>query len=147
MNSMDNEMPSTYRAGALQATFNRKLQKLCDELLMPYGITKMQWMVIGNVYDAGVRGVRLSELAEQLGTSMSYLTNAVNTLEARGILAREDDNQDTRSKRIVVTTKYRKNCPKIEKTLRDGLRKTIYSKVDQADFQTYLEVMEKLALE
>lgn len=142
---MKTEMPSTYRAGAIQATFNRKLQKLCDEILAPYGITKMQWMIIGNIYDAGSQGIRLSELSEQLGTSMSYLTNAVNTLEARKILARKGDSQDTRSKQIVVTNGYRKKCVEIEKTLRSGLRETIYSNIDQADFQVYLKVIEKLA--
>lgn len=144
---MNTEMPSTYRAGAVQATFNRKLQKLCDEILAPFGITKMQWMVIGTVYDAGTEGIRLSELSEQLGTSMSYLTNAVNMLEARGILVRKDDSQDTRSKRIMVSGSYKKKCVEIEKTLRDGLRETIYNKVDQADFRVYLKVMEKLASE
>lgn len=138
---------TTYRAGAIQANLNRKLQKLCDEILAPYDLTKMQWLVIGCVYDHGSKGIRTSELSEQLGTSMAYLTNVVNILEGRGILARTDDLNDSRSKLIIVTKTYRKKCPEIETTLRNGLRDSIYTKVDPKDFQIYLRVMETLALD
>lgn len=144
---MDIHNLTTYHAGATQAYLNRKLQKLCDEILEPFGITKMQWLIIGCVHEAGPSGIRLSDLADKLGTSMPYLTNAVNTLEARNILLRKDDKRDTRSKPITVTKRYAKSVEQIENTLRDGLRQTIYAKIDPKEFQIYLKVMEDLARE
>lgn len=142
---MDTSKLTTYQAGAAQALLNRKLQKLCDEALAPYGITKMQWLIIGTVYDTQKSGIRLSELSETLGTSMPYLTNAVNMLESRGILVRRESAEDTRAKLILVSPKYTRVCKEIERTLRATLRKSIYAKVDPAEFRTYLKVMEQLA--
>lgn len=142
---MDLHTTTTYEAGATQAAFNRKLQKICDEILLPFGITKTQWLIIGLILDSGSKGIRLNELSEKLGTTMSYLTTAVNLLESRGILARLEDPEDTRSKRIVVVNSYRPTCKKIELTLRDGLRQKIYATVNPTEFSIYMKVMSDLA--
>ena len=136
---------TTYQAGIDQANMNRKLQKICDDILRPYGITKMQWLIIGAILDHDEEGVRLSELAEELGTSMPYLTAAVNQLEAREILQRQSNEKDVRSKLITVADDYKATCHEIEKTLRNGLRKTIYAKVDPQEFRIYLKVMSELS--
>lgn len=145
MDNIDLSKITTYQAGATQAYMHRKLQKICDVILKPYGITKMQWLIIGHVLDAQKDGVRISDLAEKLGTTMSYLTNSVNLLESRGILERRDNSSDTRSRLIVVSQEYAPICKEIEATLRDGLRKTIYAKVDPKEFGVYIKVMNQLA--
>lgn len=105
----------------------------------------MQWLIIGTVLDYGEEGVRLSELAEKLGTSMPYLTAAVNQLEVKGILLRQSNEKDVRSKFITVAGDYATTCDEIEKALRNGLRKTIYAKIDPKEFRVYLKVMGELA--
>lgn len=142
---MDLRNITTYEAGVIQAAMNRKLQKVTDALLKRYGLTKMQWFIIGTILDAGSEGVRLSELADTLGTSMSYLTTAINLLESRGILERKDNEKDTRSKLIAVASDYVPVCRDIETTLRNGLRASIYSKIDPAEFGVYIKVMRELA--
>lgn len=136
---------TTYQAGILQATAHRVLQKHSDQILKKYGITKMQWLIIGTVYDSGSKGIRLTELTEKLDTTMAYLTNTVNLLESKGILSRISDENDSRVKFITVSKKFRPKCNQIEKTLRDELRKTIYAKISPDDFVTYINVLEKLA--
>lgn len=136
---------TTYQAGMTQAFVNRRLQRICDAILKPYNITKMQWLIIGNVLDAKEKGIRVSDLAEKLGTTMSFLTTSINTLESRGILERRVDDADTRVKQVVVSKSYVATCQDIEKTLRDGLRKTIYANIDPQDFRVYLKVMHQLA--
>ena len=135
---------TTYQAGVIQAAANRRLQKISDSLLEQFGLTKMQWIIVGTVLDAGNKGIRVSELAERIGTTMSYLTNAVNLLESREILERKDDEKDTRSKYIAVIPSYVPTCKAIEKAFRDGLRKSIYAKIDATEFATYMKVMSEL---
>ena len=137
---------TTYQAGAMQAYAHRKLQKICDIILRPYDITKMQWLIIGNVLDAQKGGIRISDLADKLGTTISFLTTSINLLESRGILVRQDNTADTRSKLIVVNDKYIPVCKEIEVTLRDGLRKTIYTDVDPTEFRIYMKVLTELTL-
>lgn len=136
---------TTYHAGATQAYVNRKLQKVCDAILKPFGITKMQWLIIGNVFDSGDKGIRISDLADKLGTNAPYLTNAINLLEANKILSRTENSSDSRSKLVVVNDKFAAQCPEIEAALRDGLRKTIYADIDPLEFSIYIKVQEQLA--
>jgi DNA-binding MarR family transcriptional regulator len=147
VDNMDLSKITTYQAGAVQASLHRLLQKQCDEILSPYGISKMHWMIIGHVLDAGKEGIRISDLAQNLGTTISYLTTAINILESKGYVKRKDNSDDARSKLIVVNPKRIKKCQEIEKTLREGLRKAIYSKVDPQEFRIYMKVMFSLTIE
>src|ERR1044071_7027561 len=96
----------TYQAGMLQATAHRVLQKYCDDLLKDYGITKMHWLIIGTILDSGEKGIRITELAQQVGTTLSYLTNTVNLLESKSILVRLADTGDSRSKFVSIHPDY-----------------------------------------
>lgn len=145
MNNIDLSKITTYQSGATQAFVHRELQKICDEILRPYKITKMQWLIIGNVLDTQKKGIRVSDLAEKLGTTISFLTTSVNLLESRGILKRLDNVSDTRSKLIVVNKHYVPRCQEIEATLRGGLRNTIYSEINPTEFRIYIKVLTELA--
>lgn len=136
---------TTYQAGVLQASTNRILQKHCDRILKEYGITKTQWLIIGTINDAGENGIRITELTEKLDTTMAYLTNTINLLESKGILTRITHHADSRSKLICINKDYQPKCQQIEKTLRDGLRQSIYSKIDPTEFAVYMKVMAQLA--
>ena len=144
MDNPDIHKITTYQAGAAQASMHRLLQKMTDDILVPYGITKMQWMIIGTVFDSGKQGIRISDLSISLATTMPYLTTSVNLLESKGILKRKDNTKDSRSKLVTVTPHFAPKCREIEEALRNGLRTSIYAKVDPAEFQTYMKVLYQL---
>lgn len=136
---------TTYQAGVQQASMHRLLQKHCDAILKPYGISKMHWLIIGTVLDSGTRGIRMTDLTDILDTTMSYITNAVNLLESKGMLTRKDNDDDSRSKLVSINPAFAPKCAEIEITLRKGLRKSIYSQIDPAEFRIYMKVMYQLA--
>jgi DNA-binding MarR family transcriptional regulator len=136
---------STYQAGVLQAHVHRMLQRYCDEALSPYGITKNQWLIIGTVLDGGKNGVRLTELADLMGTTMGYLTNTINLLESRNMLVRKASETDSRAKYVTVHPDFIEKCEAIENDLRKALRTYVYNKVDQKDFATYINVLQQLS--
>lgn len=136
---------TTYQAGTLQAAAHRLLQKYCDEVLMPYGITKNQWLIIGTIFDSGNKGIRITDLAESFATTLSYLTNTINLLESKGILKRNSDSKDERVKMVIVNPKFVPKCYEIENKLRSRLRKTIYSDITPEEFKTYTKVLYKLS--
>jgi DNA-binding MarR family transcriptional regulator len=135
---------TTYQAGVLQAASNRHLQKICDDILGPFNLTKTQWLVIGTVADAGKQGIRISELALELGTTLPFLTNTINQLESKQILNRQTDKSDSRSKYVSVNSKYLPNVKKIETVLRQELRKMVYNKIKPSEFRIYIKVMQQL---
>lgn len=145
-NSTDPLRITTYQAGVLQAKMHRALQKQCDLILKEFGISKMHWLIVGSVLDSGEQGVRLTELAETLGTTMSYITSAINLLELKHMVIRKDSNTDSRSKLISINSSFVPECAKIEATLRDGLRKSIYATVNPDDFKTYMKVLFQLSM-
>ncbi|CAN5187760.1 hypothetical protein BH11PAT4_BH11PAT4_5280 [soil metagenome] len=136
---------TTYQAGVAQSAMHRLIQKECDEYLKEFGITKMHWLIIGTVLDAGEDGMRITDIAEKLQTGLPYLTTTVNLLESKGILERSTDGNDSRAKSVKINSTFKPKCVGIEKTLRERLRKSIYSKVGTSDFITYMEVLYKLS--
>jgi len=144
VDKLDLSQITTYQAGAAQASMHRLLQKMSDRILKPYGITKMQWMIIGAALDSGKKGARVSDLADSLGTTLPYLTTNINLLESRGILIRKDNAHDARSRLITVNPRYIPKCHEIEAALRAGLRQTIYANLDPTEFRIYMKVLYQL---
>ncbi|GAC1387508.1 MAG: hypothetical protein NVS1B7_0820 [Candidatus Saccharimonadales bacterium] len=136
---------TTYQAGVMQATTHRVLQKHCDEILKVYGVTKMQWLIIGTVLDAGSQGIRITELSEAVGTNLPYLTNTINLLESKNILIRTQHKEDNRSKLVAINPTFINTCQEIENTLRQALRRSIYANIDPKEFHIYMKVMSQLA--
>lgn len=143
-NSIDLGKITTYQAGAAQAAMHRALQKVCDDILKPFGITKMQWLIIGTVLDAGSKGMRVSDMAQSLGTTIPYVTTAINLLESRHMLLRIENDNDSRSRLVIIHPSFAPKTGDIEATLRNGLRKTIYAGIDVNDFRTYMKVLYQL---
>lgn len=144
MEKYDLSKITTYQAGIAQASMHRLLQKQSDKILKPYGISKMQWMIVGLVLDGGPDGVRISDLATQLATTIPYLTTNINLLESRDILVKTTNDNDSRSKLITIAPDFLPKCKQIEAGLRDGLRKAIYSRVDPVEFSIYIKVLYEL---
>lgn len=136
---------TTYDVGTLQASANRALKKHGDSLLKDYGITNMQWHIIGAVLDTGRTGARVSDLSNLLDTTMAFLTTNINLLEAKGILERIDNKQDGRSRMVKVTPAFKPKCKKIENSLRQKLRQSLYNRISPEELQTYIKVLAKLA--
>lgn len=136
---------TTYQAGVMQASAHRTLQKICDDILKPYNISKMHWLIIGTALDGGTQGIRLTDLAKTLNTTLPYITNAISLLVSKGIIVRVDNETDSRSKLIHINEAFVPKCYEIEATLRQGLRNEIYKDIDPAELRIYMKVMYQLS--
>ncbi len=136
---------TTYQAGTLQAQANRSLNALKTEVLKKYGLTSMHWVVLGNIYDGGKKGVRTSDLAKSLATTQAYVTNSVKLLEAKDFVGRLSSTTDSRSRKIVFNFKRKKLFLKIESDTRRELREKVYAKITRKELDTYLNVIMKFS--
>lgn len=136
---------TTYQAGVMQSAVHRSLQKHSDRILKPYGITRMQWLIVGTVLDSGKDGTRITELAEKLNTTLPYLTTTINLLQSKKILMRVHNSKDNRSKLIIIHPTFVRECEKIERTMRESLRKTLYREINPSDFTIYMKVIRQIA--
>ena len=136
---------TTYQSGIVQSAAMRNVNKLTNDALKPYGITTMQWFIIGTISDYGNKGVRITDLGHLIDTKLSFLTNTVNLLESKHVLARLIHKTDQRSRLVVVSPEFRPKIKKIEEDLRISLRKSIYSDITPDELRIYVQVLYKLS--
>ena len=135
----------TYQVGVIEAGAHRALRQHKDALLKNYNLTGVEWYLIGTVADAGKAGVRSTDLARSLGTTMGFLTKTITLLEAKKILTRQVNPEDARSNYIVFNERYRKTLNEIENGLRVRLRDTIYGLVTPEELAVYIQVSQKFS--
>ena len=138
---------TTYESGVMQSTAHRLTMKVKSDYLTQYDLTPMQWFVIGYVYEAGSEGMRLNDLRKVIGSTMPFITNAVNHLEAKGILHKVSMLDDSRVKIAKLNPKYIKLVEKIEAGLRTKLRQELYDNdhISRDELSAYISVIYKIA--
>ncbi|MCW1907908.1 MAG: MarR family transcriptional regulator [Candidatus Saccharibacteria bacterium] len=136
---------TTYQVGALESAAHRALRQYKDKQLSAYGLTGMEWYIVGIVADTGKTGIRTTDLAKNLGTTLGFLTKALKLLEAKRIITRRANAEDARSSFVALNPSYQKQVKKIEEVLRSKLRDSIYSQITKEELETYIRVMEKLS--
>lgn len=137
---------TTYQSGVMQSSAHRLLTRIKTEYLSQYGLTSMQWFVIGYVYDSGVNGMKLNDIMKTLDTTMPFVTSIVNTLENKGILNKVSDLHDSRVKIAILAPSYHSTVEEIEEGLREELRARLYREdhISREELSTYIKVLYKI---
>lgn len=136
---------TTYQVGALESAAHRSLRQYKDGLLKSYDLSGMDWYIIGAVADAGNSGIRTTDLAVHIGTTLGFMTKQLKLLEAKKIVHRKANAQDARSSFVFLNPAYRKKILEIEQMLRKELRGKVYALVTKEELETYIRVMEKFS--
>lgn len=136
---------STYNVAVYQSRAARTVQGKATSFLRQHDLTVMQWSILGYVYDAGKKGVRISDLAKILDTSLAFITNSINVLESKGMVYRADHDHDNRAKLVFVTDGYRKKVQDIEKKLREHLLGWMHESMSKEELATFMATLQKIA--
>ncbi len=137
---------ATYQSGIAQASAHRVINRLVSDYLLQHGLTAMQWFAIGTIYDAGDRGIRLSDLTRKLSTTLPYVTNMVALLESKGTVRKVAHAGDSRIKLVSVSPKYKRTVESIERELREHMRANLYQTdgISREELQSYISVLYKI---
>ncbi len=137
---------TTYQSGVAQATAHRLVNRVVTNYLLAYGLSPMQWFAIGFIYDAGPEGIRLSDLARLLDTTLPYITNTIALLESKGFVQKITHKGDSRIKLVMITKRFLPTIKEIEDGLRERLRSELYSedRITRDELQTYIRVLYKI---
>lgn len=136
---------STYQVGVIQSTAFRVINKVTAAMLKDYNLSTMQWFIVGTVFDAGDEGISITDLSRKLDTGISFLTNSINVLELKGMVVRREHGSDSRIRLVHINPAFKPKCVKIEKKLREEMRKTLYSRITRDELNTYIKVLDQLA--
>ncbi|HKX73217.1 MAG TPA: MarR family transcriptional regulator [Candidatus Saccharimonadales bacterium] len=142
---MNNSELTTYQAVVLQSRAHRAIKTHLTQMLKEHGVTMMQWSILGLVADAGDDGVRISDLAHALDTSLAFITTSVNVLEAKGFVVRAGHAQDNRAKLVRLSEAFAPKIAAIEADLGVKQNDFLYSGVDTKDIAAYFRVLRQFA--
>ncbi len=93
------------RLGFLMHDVSRLRRKVFDEVMKPEGITRSQWWVMAHL--SRHDGMSQSDLADVLDLGRAALGGLVDRLEALGFVRRGADEQDRRTKLVLLTPEGR----------------------------------------
>ena len=77
-----------------------------NEVLRPYGVARSQWYLLNYIYHTP--GLTQKDLLEVMQVKSATLTAALNALEQKGWIARQQNETDHRIKEISLTPAGRK---------------------------------------
>jgi DNA-binding MarR family transcriptional regulator len=135
----------TYQAVVLQSRAHRAIKESLTRLLRNHGITMMQWSIIGLIADAGKGGMRISDLAQKLDTSLAFITTSVNVLEAKSLVYRVGHARDNRSKLVHLNPDFAPRVATIEAEVSKKQMAEVYHAISPTDLTIYFNVLSALA--
>ena len=80
-----------------------KLQKLFLQKLKPYGVTPEQWVLFARLSEK--EGISPTDLSKTSLRDKPYTTRLIDKLEDKGLIRREESQNDKRSSLIFLTEK------------------------------------------
>ena len=89
--------------GELVLRTARVLRRAHREALGPYGLSPHQSRAMGVIVRSGTDGLRLSDLAAQLGIAPRSATDVVDALQVHGLVERRPSEHDRRAVDIRLT--------------------------------------------
>lgn len=138
---------------------NETLQKNGDILTKDYGITTQQWLILlylandpNIIYlqeNPQEKPLLAKELADAMHVSRANITNLINVLLAKGLIAQSFDKNDQRRKRLLLTKAGEEIIEKLEVIRQVGNDKLLadFSKEEKLKFidfiQKCLEVLKR----
>ena len=72
-----------------------------DQFMQPYGLTRAQWRVLGTLFRKD--GLTQRELCDRMDMGAVSLSGLIDRLESQGWVARREDPDDRRVKRVWLT--------------------------------------------
>lgn len=88
--------------GHMLVSLGRHWRRVLELRLAELGLSDATWVPLFYLHRGG-DGISLKALAQRVGLDSSTLVRVVDLLEARGLLQRETDSQDRRSKLLRIT--------------------------------------------
>lgn len=128
--------------GHVLVNLGRQWRRLLELRLAELGLTDATWVPLFHLHAAG-SCMSLKSLAHSVGLDSSSLVRVVDLLEARGLLLRETDLQDRRSKLLHITPAGREAIADVLLKL-EQVDRRLLAGMDQAEVQSLQAGMEQL---
>ena len=133
---------TTFRVGLLQTKAYRILKQHTSNVLNEFDISSVEWALLGILCDSE-KGIRASNLAEELGVEASFITQTLQKLKGTGYIELRKDSNDLRAKILSLSDKGKRFVNTTEKHLKEETE-PLLKDINLKDLISYLSVMQKI---
>ncbi|MBS4177820.1 MarR family winged helix-turn-helix transcriptional regulator [Lederbergia citrea] len=121
---------------------SRMMKRNVRDQALPHGITKTQWFILRILWK---RPCTIGELAEKLEVRSSSMSQMIDRMEVSGLVQRQTDPLDGRSKMVVLNEKGEEH---IKAVSRSGIEllSVPFSQFTSEEKMVIVELMEKFKL-
>jgi DNA-binding MarR family transcriptional regulator len=124
-----------------------QLSRVVDaDMLKEQSITSGEYMVLVHLSEAPDDQLRMSELAQACGLSLSGMTRVVNRLEKRSLVLRQKSPDDGRAWLVSLTGSGWTQLKQAWPTNLASVRRHIFSRLEGCDIPAATQVLERIAL-
>lgn len=120
----------------------RMMKRNVRDQALPYGITKTQWFILRIL---GKKSCTIGELADRLEVRPSSMSQMIDRMELSGLVWRQTDLQDARTKMVVLSEEGKVRVEAISHN-RIELLSTPFSQLSEEEQKRLVELMEKFTL-
>ena len=129
----------------LLETHKRLTRALNAELEAEHGLSLSAVELLGRLSAAENQILRLTDLAERAGLSLSRVSRIVDTLEARGLVERRRCPEDRRARNAGLTAAGAELLEAAQATHFDGVQTSFFAQIEPAEMAALAAVFGRLA--
>lgn len=115
------------------------------DMLDAHSITSTEYTVLVHLSEAPHNQMRMSDLANMCGLSLSGMTRVVNRLESQSLVARQKAPDDGRAWLAVLTSNGWTQLKQAWPTNLASVRRHVFSRLEGCDVAAAAEVLDRIA--
>ena len=116
-----------------------------DKSVQEYEITGKQVSVLLYIYDESKkRDVYAKDIEVAFDMRRASVTGILQLMEKNGIIIREENNQDARLKKLILTTKAKEARKKLKKEIIQ-VEKSLTKEVSKQELETFFTILQKMS--
>lgn len=133
-----------YQACLLHASADRNLRAMVSRHLERFAITRMEWLLLSAVCEAGHSGIRMTSLSQLLNVTLPQITALTNGLLEAHRVEQRIDPRDRRSRSLYATKKGRLLIEQVEQSMRSAMREWL-ADIPRQQLEIYMMTIKQLA--
>lgn len=124
---------------------DRVLRQLTNKIVRTHGdMTLTEWLVLSIIASGAKAGIRMSELAKELGVTLPQITALLDSLLVKRLVRQKTMKEDRRN-RYAIATQKGEDVVKVVNQAMDEQFKAIMHGVPDTHLQIYRQVLETVA--
>ena len=124
---------------------SRQIKRRMDKSVSEYEITGKQVSILLYIYEESKkRDVYAKEIEVAFDMRRASVTGILQLMEKNGIIKREENNQDARLKKLILTTKAKEVRNKLKKEIIQ-VEKILTKDISKKDLETFITIMQKMS--